>query len=198
MALLNKAQGGIYLSIQSGKIAHRIAEPTQTSKSRTLDSGKVVHEELFDSLEGTITNITFKDGDYGTQLLIAIDNDGERATLQMPLSSSPAMGFLKALPNVEVTKAVKLSPKMEEKDGKRKTSLFLSQGGQGVKWYWTKDNPGELPTLKKVKIKGKETWDDSDQIEFLQKYVNKIVIPKIKGLSAESVISSDDSEEAPF
>lgn len=196
MALLNKAQNGIYLSIQSGKIAHRIAEPSQTSKSRTLDSGKVIHEELFDSLEGVITNITFKDGEYGTQLLVSIDNDGERATLQMPLSSSPSMAFLKALPNVDVSKAVKISPKMQEVDGKRRTSLFVNQDGKAVKWFWTKDNPGQLPNLKKVKIKGKETWDDSDQIEFLQDYVKTQILPKLNG--ALVVNQQEDEDGVPF
>ncbi len=194
MALLNKGSKGIYLSIQSGKIAHRQSEATATSKQRTLESGKVIHEELYDSMEGMIKNVQFKDGDYGTQLVITIENDGEIAHLQMPLSSNPASGFLKALPNVDANVAVKFSPKMEEKDGKRKTSLFLSQGGKGVKWYWTKDNPGDLPSLKKIKVKGKETWDDSDQIDFLKAYVNDQFLPKLSGES----VSVDADEEAPF
>jgi hypothetical protein len=145
-------------------------------------------------MEGMIKNVQFKDGDYGTQLIVTIENDGEIAHLQMPLSSNPASGFLKALPNVDASVAVKFSPKMEEKDGKRKTSLFLSQGGKGVKWYWTKDNPADLPPLKKIKVKGKETWDDSDQIDYLKAYVNDQFLPKLSGES----VSVDADEEAPF
>ena len=195
MALLNKGNKGIYLSIQSGKIAHRVTDATQSSKQRTLESGKVIHEELYDSMEGMIKNIQFKDGDYGTQLVITIENDGEIAHLQMPLSSNPASGFLKALPNVDANVAVKFSPKMEEKDGKRKTSLFLSQGGKGVKWFWTKDNPADLPPLKKIKVKGKETWDDSDQIDYLKAYVNDDFLPKLSG---GKVAEIEADEEAPF
>ena len=195
MALLNKGSKGIYLSIQSGKIAHRQSEATATSKQRTLESGKVIHEELYDSLEGVITNITFRDGDYGQQLIVTIDNDGDVANLQMPLSSNVSGCFLKVLPNVNPTQVVKLTPKMEEKDGKRKTSLFINQNGQAVKWYWTKDNPGKLPPLQKVKIKGKETWDDSDQIDFLKSYVNDEFLPKLGKLSSTPV---EADEEAPF
>ena len=199
MALLSKGKAGIYLSIQSGKIAQRIAEPSSTSKSRTLESGKVIHEELYDTLEGRITGIQFKDGDYGQQLIISLENEGDVAHLQMPLSSSPASGFLKALPNVQPGALIKFKPKLEEKDGKRKTSLFLSQGGQGVKWYWTKDNPGELPRMKKIKVKGKETWDDSDQIDYLKAYVTDTFLPKIGAVKAEQpAVEADEDDTTPF
>jgi hypothetical protein len=199
MALLSKGKAGIYLSIQSGKIAQRIAEPSSTSKSRTLESGKVIHEELYDTLEGRITGIQFKDGDYGQQLIISMENEGDVAHLQMPLSSSPASGFLKALPNVQPGALVKFKPSMKEENGKRKTSLFLSQGGQGVKWYWTKDNPGDLPSMKKIKVKGKETWDDSDQIDYLKAYVTEQFLPKIKDVNAAPpAVEADEDETTPF
>jgi hypothetical protein len=203
MALLNKAQAGIYLSIQSGKIAHRVTEATSTSKSRTLDTGKVIHEELYDSLEGKITGISFKDGDYGQQLLIQVEADGQRATLQMPLSSSPASGFLKALPNINPEQLVKFSPKMQEVDGKRKTSLVLSQAGKGVKWFWTKDTPGDLPPMKKIKVKGKETWDDSEQIEYLMAYVKEKFLPKLASDQPEKsegwdTFNASEQDAAPF
>ena len=200
MALLSKGKAGIYLSIQSGKIAQRITEPSSTSKSRTLESGKVIHEELYDTLEGKITGIQFKDGEYGTQLIISLVNDEDVAHLQMPLSSSPASGFLKALPNVNADELVRFKPKMEEKDGKRKTSLFLSQNGQGVKWYWTKDNPGDLPSMKKIKVKGKETWDDSDQIDYLKAYVTDTFLPKIGKSKTDNTpaVETDDDDTTPF
>ena len=200
MALLSKGKAGIYLSIQSGKIAQRITEPSSTSKSRTLESGKVIHEELYDTLEGKITGIQFKDGEYGTQLIISLVNDEDVAHLQMPLSSSPASGFLKALPNVNADELVRFKPKMEEKDGKRKTSLFLSQNGQGVKWYWTKDNPGDLPSMKKIKVKGKETWDDSDQIDYLKAYVTDTFLPKIGKSKIDNTpaVETDDDDTTPF
>lgn len=201
MALLSKGKQGIYLSIQSGKIAQRITEPSSTSKSRTLESGKVIHEELYDTLEGRITGIQFKDGEYGTQLIITMENEGDIAHLQMPLSSSPASGFLKALPNVQPFALVKFKPSMKEENGKRKTSLFLSQGGQGVKWYWTKDNPGDLPPMKKIKVKGKETWDDSDQIDYLKAYVTDEFLPKIgksKADNTPAVAPDEEDETTPF
>jgi len=49
--------------------------------------------------------------------------------------------------------------------------MFVNQGGAALKWYYTKDNRNGLPELKKLKVKGKETWDDSDMMEFLEKMV---------------------------
>lgn len=198
MALLNNAPKAIYLTIQGGKIAHRQHEATATSKMRQTESGKIIHEELFDSVEGKITDITFRDSDYGRQVQIHITNDGEAAILQMPFSSGVASAFFKMLPNVKADAPVRIIPKMEEKDGKRKTSLFINQGGP-VKWAYTKDNPGDLPSLKKVKVKGKDTWDDSDQLEYFEKYVTNVFLPKIKVKTNEVMPSDDiDTEEAPF
>jgi hypothetical protein len=46
-----------------------------------------------------------------------------------------------------------------------------------------------MPDLTKVKIKGKETWDDSDRMEFLENYAKSL----FGGSKAEPI-----EEEAPF
>ena len=129
--------------------------------------------------------------------MVHIDNDGDKAILQMPFSSGTASSFIKALPNVDLSKDVKLSPKMEEKDGKKKTTLFVNQGGKAAKWFWTKDNPGDLPQMKKIKIKGKESWDDSDQLEYFENYIKEEILPKINASEAP-VSSVNEDEDAPF
>jgi hypothetical protein len=197
MALLNKGTSAIYLGIVSGKIAQRKKEPTSTTTTRTTDEGKLIHEELFSSVEGHITDITFKEGDYGKQILVTIDNEGDKAILQMPFSSGTASSFIKALPNVDLSKPVKLSPKMEEKDGKKKTVLFVNQGGKAAKWFWTKDNPGDLPPMKKIKIKGKESWDDSDQLDYFESFIKEDILPKL-GNQPTPASSVAEDEDAPF
>lgn len=197
MALLSNTPSAIYLSISQGKIARRLKEPTSTSKTRTTKEGKLVHEELYDSLQGIITDISTKDGNYGRELLITISDDGEKAVLQLSLSSGPASSFLKALPNVNLTRPVTLRPKMETDGDKSKTTLFISQDGAGVKWYWTKDNPGKLPGLKKIKVKGKDTWDDSEQLDFFENYIATEIKPLL-GKAEAVTAEADDSEEAPF
>jgi hypothetical protein len=189
MALLNNSTSAIYLNITSGKIAQRIDHKSDTSKERTLKDGRVIDEELYDNVSGFITAIKIKDNQYGRQLSIGIENNGKQAVLQMPFSSGYAISFLKALPNADLKQEVTLIPKSEEKDGKTKTVMFISQGGKGVKWAFTKDNPNGLPQMEKIKVKGKETWDDSKQLEFFERYITGLAI------NQDQAVTED---EAPF
>jgi len=175
MGLQSTGSSTVYLSIQGGKIARRVSEATQHSRERQIESsGKVVHEELYDSLEGFMTGLTTRDGQFGKELHIHIGDD-LKYVVQLKLSSSPASSFLKALPNVDLSKRVKIIPKQEEiKDGVKRTNIILVQDNGGIKHAFTKDNPNGLPPMKKVKVKGKETWDDSDQLEFFEKLIADI------------------------
>jgi len=199
MGLKTSGGGTIYLSIQNGKIARRVQEPTATSKSRVIEgSGKLIHEELYDSVEGVMTGIATREGNYGKELLITINDQVDSYQLQIKLSSSPASAFLRALPNVAIGCPLLIIPKIQEKDGIRRTSIVLSQYNKGVKWAFTKDNPGDLPPMKKIKVKGKETWDDSEQLEYFEKmiaeYSNKL---KATGTLALGVEPLDD-DGIPF
>jgi len=199
MGLKTSGGGTIYLSIQNGKIARRVQEPTATSKSRVIEgSGKLIHEELYDSVEGVMTGLATREGNYGKELLITINDQVESYQLQIKLSSSPASAFLRALPNVAPEMPLLIIPKIQEKDGVRRTSIILSQGNKGIKWAFTKDNPGDLPPMKKIKVKGKETWDDSEQLEYFEKmiaeYSNKLKATGTLAIGAEPL----DDDGIPF
>ena len=193
---LQTTQGStVYLTIQGGSIARRVTEPTATSKTRQLESGKVINEELYASIEGHITGISTKEGTYGKELHICFTDD-QKYDLQVPLSSGPAKSFLSALPNLDLSKMTKLIPKREEKDGVARTKILLSQNNAGVKWAFTKDNPGEMPPMKKIKVKGKETWDDTDQLEFFETLVTKYN-DKLKA-HGTLAIGAEADDDQPF
>jgi hypothetical protein len=44
-----------------------------------------------------------------------------------------------------------------------------------------------MPDLTKVKIKGKETWDDSDRMEFLENYAKNLFGGSNKVVAEEEV-----------
>ena len=201
---LKSSSGRIqYLTVQGGKIARRVPEPTERSKERVIESsGKHIHEELYDTLEGVMTSISTRDGNYGKELLITV-NDGEQSfQLQLKLSSSPASSFLRALPNLDKSKPFLIIPKMEMKGDIRRTTIVLSQDNKGVKWAFTKDNPGDLPPMKKIKVKGKDVWDDSEQLEFFEKMIvannNCLQTPATGTLAIGAEIEGDNYEDAPF
>jgi predicted DNA-binding transcriptional regulator AlpA len=195
MALGNNSNA-IYLTISDGKIVRQFKEPTALSVQRTNKTGKIVHEEFNDYIEGFITSIDTQENDYGKFWVVGIEDKGERYQLKFNYSGGTASTFLKILPNVDFTQPVKINPSMKVEDGKKKTSLFISQGGQTLKWFWNKENPGQLPQLEQKKVKGKVVWDDSDMMDYLEAYTRQNIIPKLTGKFV--AVDNDAEEEPPF
>ena len=190
MGLTTQSQGNskVFLSISNGKLVRSFREKVEGSVSRVNKAGREVHEMFYDSLEGIIKSVDTKDGDYGKFLVVNVESNGVNYQLEMNYSSGYSASFLKTLPNVKLSDRVTITPKLTIEGDKKKSVIFLNQNG-GLKWYFTKDNPNGMPDLTKVKIKGKETWDDSDRMEFLENYAKNLF-----GGSNKMVAE----EEAPF
>lgn len=174
MAAINNNSAVIYLTITDGKLCRRFSAATASSQSRVNKLGKLVHEEHYDRWKGKIISVKTKESEYGKDWVVEIQDGDETALLSFKYSSGYAASFLKALPNVDLSKEVIISPLLKEEDGKKKSVIFLNQNGAPVKWYYTKATPNGLPPLKQIKVKGQVTWDDSDLMEFLEKMVNEI------------------------
>lgn len=208
MALGNN-NSAIFLSIADGKIVRRFQQPTANSKERTItkgpNAGRVVHEEHYSFVEGVITDIQTRDSDYGKSWNVTIKDGSETYVLQMDYSGGYSSAFLKALPNVDFSSKVKLSPKMTIEGDKKKTTLFVNQHGAACKHYFTKDNPNGLPQMRQVKIKGELRWDDSDMMEFFENMVKTSILPKIKqavpaaaAVAAPAGGDEDVADDVPF
>ena len=189
MGLQNSQSNGVYLTISNGKLVRQFKSPTDKSVTRTNKVGKEVYEEFYDSLTGKVTAVATKDTEYGKFWVITVNDGSENFYLQCNYSSGYATSFLKALPNVKLGEDVTLTPKQIIDGDKKSSVLFMNHNGP-VKHFWTKDNPKELPQMKKVKIKGVESWDDSDRLEYLENY--------IKGLFGSPVEKPIEEEETPF
>lgn len=188
----------IYYSISEGKICRQFREATPNSKQRVNKNGRTVHEEYYDYIDGQIIGIEVRDTDqYGKFWNVTLEDGGQRQVLQFNYSSGYANGFLKALPNVVIGEKVKLIPSMKMEGDKKKTTLFVSQHGNPVKWYYTQEHPNGIPELKKVKVKGKEQWDDSDVMEFLEQMVKTEIVPKLSRAAQPVVAEEDGSSYEP-
>jgi hypothetical protein len=194
---LNNDQNATFLSIANGRISRRVKEPTDKSVKRINKNNVEVHEEFFTSITGYITDIKVHDHpEYGKFWNITVKDGDDTFILQLNYSGGYASSFLKALPNVDFSMQVKLNPWSAVRDGKTKTALYINQGGQSVEWYFTKDTPNGLPPLTKKKVKGKDTWDDSEMMEFLESYVNENIKPKLTGVAPAAVAAgSDETDE---
>jgi len=166
-----QSSSAIYLTISDGKICRRVTSPTETSVQRTTKDNRIVNEEFYRGWSGKIVAVNTRESEYGKDWQIHFKDENGLAILSMKYSSGYAAAFLKALPNVDLSKNVQLSPKVTVEGEKKKTTIFLNQDGAPVKWFYTKDNPNGCPGLKKIKVKGVETWDDSDMMEFLERMV---------------------------
>jgi len=180
-----KSTSAIYLTIADGKFCRRFQSPNADTIERVNKDGKVVYEEFYKAFEGRITNIQTRENEYGKSWMVTLDDNGETYIVQMNYSSGYSASFLKALPNVDFSKNVILAPSMKIEGEKKKTTMFINQDGKAIKWAYTRENPNGLPELVKIKVKGKETWDDSEQMEFLENMVKTVVLPQL-------------SDETPF
>ena len=198
---LGNSSSSIYLSIADGKIVRRFKEPTANSKQRTSKTGKIVHEESYDFVSGIITDISTKDSEYGKFWNVRLQDGHDTYVLQFQYSGGNASSFLKAIPNADMAKEIKIKPRVVMNGDKKRTTVMLIQDDTIIRWKWTKDNPGDLPSLKKVKVKGVEQWDDSDMMEALEAYIDEHVKPKLKpavGANDNTIIGAEDDNDVPF
>ena len=181
MGLGNSEARAAFITIGNGKMCRQVQEPSATPIERVNKNGKTVHEEFYDSLTGRIVSIEAKDdGDFGKKWEVLLeDRAGERFKLKMSYISGYSGAFLKTLPNVDLSKEVTLIPNLKEEDGKKKTTMFVKQDGRALKHFYNRDNRHGLPEMVQVKVKGKMTWDDSDQMEFLENMVMTEIVPKL-------------------
>lgn len=199
----------IFLTISNGKICKKVPKKTAISQERVNKNGATVNEEYYKGWKGQITAISVREHkEFGKFWNITLsDNEGD-AILQMNYSSGYAAAFLKTLPNVDLRSDVVITPNLKIEGDKKKTTIFITQHGQPVKWYYTKDNPNGIPELKKIKVKGKDQWDDSDIMEFLENMVNTEIVPKLPkagaaatsggALDIEDIEPETSDDDLPF
>lgn len=198
---VGNSSNAIYYSIADGKICRQFKEATANSKNRVNKNGRTVHEEFYDYIDGLIVDITTKENDFGKFWMITLADGDQNQILQMNYSSGYSNAFLKCLPNVDLKSKVKIIPSQKQEGDKKKTSIFITQHGQPVKWFFTKDNPNGLPPLEQKKVKGKMQWDDSECMEFLENMINTQIkpnLPKAKGIVDAEPQEIETLEDAPF
>jgi hypothetical protein len=176
MGLSNKTGSITYLNLKRGKFACK-------NSNDGLDE--------FDAVDGIVKNVAFKNDEYnGTKfrlLILTLEDNGNKFLVQVRTDSGYYRGLTNSIANADISQAVKLvaSSKIGE-NGKPQTTIFVNQNGKALKWKWTKDWPGELPELEKVKVKGQMVYDNSKQLEFFEKFWTKLVQSEKATVSEES------------
>ncbi len=186
-------EGGKYFTILNGKFCLRVQEGTPGAVARVNKVEKTVHEIFKDSFTGRLINIRTRDGSYGKSWEFDFKDKEDVYTLQLSYSNSYATNMLKILPNVDLTKEMKIQPSQKIEDGKTKSSLFISQDGVTLKHAYTKDNPNGLPPMVQVQVKGQLVWDDSARLAFLEEMVQRDILPKLPRETAPVSVEGKDA-----
>jgi len=205
-----------YVKCSHGVFVQRMNEPTRDTITRSLkagpNTGDEVHELHFQKIEGQIVSISKRTHDqYGDSWEFTIDvsetpEDPKSVVLSLSFDSGYAKNIFYRLPNINLDKdvvfnAYTFTPADSDKERK---GISLSQEGRKVSPAYTKDAPNGLPPMKVVKVKGKDVWDDSEQMLFLEQMLEKDIFPKlaIQPETAEENTTSEtqegEGEDLPF
>jgi len=198
MALSNL--GGVnttYLSVADGNLVRQHKQANAQTTERITKTGKLVFEERFKDLTAKLDGISTRENDYGKQWQLRFQDGGDYYVISLPYSSRYASSFLKVLPNLDLSKEVRFMPwAMKDKLDATKTitGITLYQDGVKLAPYYTKEDPKGLPQMVKIKVKGKEQWDDSDMMSYLENMALNLFEQDHKDLST----ASHDNDEVPF
>jgi hypothetical protein len=189
----------IYVGCANGVFSKRVKEPTEKSIQRTLEkgvnAGKIVHEEHFDYFEGALLAIEAKEKEgFGKQWTFEFDislspEKQEILVFNCPYTSGYAQNILVRLPNLDLTKDVKVMAYsfLDKEKNKERKGITLFQSGAKVNPAYSKENPNGLPPMVQVKIKGQLVWDNTDMFEFLEEMVKTKIVPKLPKVETTEV-----------
>ena len=182
----------IYLSVADGNLVRQYKTAQANTTERITKTGKQVFEEKFKDLIGFLTNINTKENDFGKQWQLTFKDEDGLYIVSLPYSSRYASSFLKSLPNLKLHNEVRFMPwAMKDKNDPTKTvtGITLYQNDVKIPPAFTREEPNGLPQMTKIKVKGKEQWDDSDMMSFLEQMALALFITEE---------SPSQNEDAPF
>lgn len=219
--------GGRFVSINNGRFVERVPEGTEGAIQRILqrgpNAGKPVWEKFYDVLTGRIEGmynrvrtVDFGDGEkeaHSTVVILSVD--GQRLNVEINANTRYWSWFVCSLPNIDLTRKVRLSPFDYTKRGSEKRTIGLGvtqaptaaqkadpqvklekDGTVKVPWYWTKENPRGLPPVEEVvhpKTKKVEYYYDARD-EYLRAVVERCG-EKLKAQHEQSLATAEAAQE---
>lgn len=209
-----------YLNVRNGKL-YRYSKTQQEGTTTILTKkGEPRYYFVYDFIEGYITKMSTRTeiivGEEKLFLSVQMSDDTETYYVNMDVNSRYFDAFCSIVPNVDLSKPVKIIPTQKEVDGKMKSGLMIIQNGQVIKWHFTNEHPNGRPEVEVTKNKKGEVVDyDSEArnkfyFDMLAKLNQKTLTPGMvppvnSGFQAPSneyepmqEIVEDDLSDLPF
>ena len=205
MGVGTETGGGLWLSVVKGTLTQRVKAGTENAVERVIEkgpnAGSTVHELRYNFVEGKLERIYIQDTEYGKSWVFVVD-DGQKAyNLTVGYSSGYAVGLLGRLPNVDLSKDIKIkSFYIKGDDDKYRGYLTIEQGGQKVERAFTKEDPNGCPEVERVTVNGQPVWDSTKRMEFFENLVESTMAKVVKDNPlADATLEVDDlpPEEGP-
>lgn len=205
---MQKGGGGKYLSTFKGNFVMKCDKNTPGAISRINKENNEVTELHFNTFVGFCTSITKKEGNYGLQWEVGLVAGGKKYILNLPYGGSMVISFFSRLVNVDFTKEILIGIlEAEGTDKKLRTFFYIYQNpvqGSDGRWtgdkalpFWSRKEPNGLPPLDKIKRKGKEEFDDTKQMEYVEQFLTENVIPNLPVVETSGESAQDGPTDDP-
>ena len=211
MGLGKANEGGskTFLTINDGNIKQAAKEDTPGAVKReweAKDGTKGEKWELsYPNVSGNIVGLNYKDGDFGTSLMVDIQDGSEIYSLQISTKSRYYDDLAKKIKSIDLEKPVELAPyNFEGDNAKRFTGVSVKQGGEKVMNYYYdgKKSINKMPKVDEDELKdmGKDYWTIYfvKVGSFLKKEIEGIKVPEAKVVEKSVDIDEDEAQPLPF
>lgn len=145
-----KEEKGKYYSIHSDgtlRLPVDKSHPEAVTRQYKDKDGNVKEktELVFQAFKGTIKNMSFYDGQYGTSLnVFLVDDEGEGGTISFHIDDNFGSDFMKRLPNVNLDEEVVIRPysfPSDKNPEKQVRGVYITQGDNkpADNYFWDKE-----------------------------------------------------------
>lgn len=212
--------GKIYLSVAFGKIRQKqtddgkkVDENTPGAVKRQTQSGADSYAIEHDFVSGKIEKIFYKEStEYQNTFEVVISDGVENLQISFVEDSRFCFDFMKKLPNIDLSKEVKITAYdfNDRQTNKRKSGISIEQGGQKItSYYEKKDENGKWTMLHGFPSPEGTDFKDKDETKIYFIKVKKFLKAQFEKLFAgkwsdntpapeADETSPDDGDGLPF
>lgn len=161
-----------FVRLADGKFL--IPNPNGATERTNQQTGAKSRFDAYDAVQGHLTRIEAKDGDYGKQYLFWFDTG---IVLALKQDNMTTQSLINALASIEIFGVIEVSAYAKE----GRTSVYVKNNGQDCKWRVAWENqPKAEPVLNAktgkpvLNAAGKPTYDTEERVAFFDKLVSEI------------------------
>lgn len=193
MGFQNENSGSVtWAKIANGKVVLTSKTQLEGYIGRTNKLGNQVYELFYDLFTGKLTNVRTQDGEYGVQWFFEFDDAGKTYIITTGYDNRYARTFLVRLLNdkIDFNQPITIKPySFVTDDEKKMTGVTIIQNGKKMDPAFSYE---QLPKPQEVKVKKQITYNYTEQMEFLEDLISKLVMPRLTGATTPVIKTDKD------